>query len=38
MEELEEEADIGKVVMIGDIDRLIQQKINELKADQEGEK
>lgn len=33
--ELEEEADIGKVVMIGAIDRLIQQKINELKAESE---
>ncbi len=31
MEELEEEADIGKVVMIGAMDRLIQEKINSLK-------
>lgn len=31
IEKLEEEADIGKVVMIGAIDRLIQQKIDLLK-------
>ena len=35
IKELEEEADIGKVVMIGTIDRLIQQKIDEYKAETE---
>lgn len=31
IEELEEEADIGKVVMIGAMDRMIQQKIDLLQ-------
>lgn len=37
IEKLEEEADIGKVVMIGAVDRLIQQKINSLKTESEVE-